>query len=94
MQSDTACGGGNARLGHKSERKGGIAMKFNYSKLLGKIKECGLTQEQLAKAIDKDKSTLSSKLNGKYAFTTIEIDDICKVLDISNSEIGEYFFAH
>jgi transcriptional regulator with XRE-family HTH domain len=68
-------------------------MKFNYSKLLGKIKECGLTQEKLAEAIDKDKSTLNAKLNGKSAFTTNEIDDMCRVLDIDNSEIVPYFFA-
>lgn len=68
-------------------------MKYNYSKLLGRIKECGLTQELLAKEIDKDRSTISAKLNGKYAFTTKEIDDICRVLNISNNEIGDYFFA-
>lgn len=68
-------------------------MKYNYSKLLGRIKECGLTQEQLAKAIGKNKSTISAKLNGQFAFTTVEIDDICRVLDISNNEIGNYFFA-
>lgn len=68
-------------------------MKRNYSKLLGRIKECGLTQEQLANAIGKNKSTISSKLNGRYPFTAKEIDDICKVLNISNDEIGDYFFA-
>ena len=68
-------------------------MKYNYSKLLGRIKECGLTQEQLAKLIGKNKSTVNAKLNGQFAFTTVEIDDICKVLDISNNEIGDYFFA-
>lgn len=68
-------------------------MKYNYSKLLGRIKECGLTQKQLAMAIGKDKSTISGKLNGRYPFTTKEIDDICKVLNISNTEIGDYFFA-
>ena len=68
-------------------------MSNKYSKLLGKIKECGFTQEQLAKAIDKNKSTLSAKLNGQFSFTTKEIDDICRVLDISNSEIGDYFFT-
>ena len=68
-------------------------MKYNYSKLLGRMKERGITQEQLAKEIGKDKSTVNAKLNGKYAFTTKEIDDICKVLDIPNSEIGDYFFA-
>ena len=68
-------------------------MKYNYSKLLGRIKECGLTQELLAKAIGKNKSTVSAKLNGQFAFTQKEIDEICKVLDISNYEIGDYFFT-
>ena len=68
-------------------------MKYNYSKLLGRIRERGLTQEALAKAIGKDKSTLNAKLNGRFPFTTKEIDDICRVLDISNNEIGDYFFA-
>jgi transcriptional regulator with XRE-family HTH domain len=68
-------------------------MKYNYSKLLGRIKECGFTQKSLAEAIDKNKSTLSAKLNGQFSFTTKEIDDICKVLNISNDEIGDYFFA-
>jgi transcriptional regulator with XRE-family HTH domain len=73
--------------------KGWQSMKYNYSKLLGRIRECGLTQEQLAKAIGKNKSTISTKLNGRSPFTTKEIDDICKVLNISNGEIGTYFFA-
>lgn len=68
-------------------------MKKNYSKLLGRIRELGLTQEQLAKEIGKDKSTLNSKLKGKFEFTAKEIDDICRVLDISNDEIGAYFFT-
>ena len=67
--------------------------KFNYAKLLGKIKECGLTQEQLAKAIKINKSTLSAKLNGQYSFSTKEIDSICRELNISNDEIGAYFFT-
>lgn len=68
-------------------------MKYNYSKLLGRIKECGLTQETLANAIGKNKSTISAKLNGRYPFTAKDIDDICRVLNISNDEIGDYFFA-
>ena len=68
-------------------------MKYNYSKLLGRIKECGFTQETLASAIGMNKSTLSSKLNGRYPFTAKDIDNICKVLDISNDKIGVYFFA-
>lgn len=68
-------------------------MPYNYSKLLGKIKECGYTQEKLAIEIGRDKSSMSAKLNGKSAFTTKEIDCICKVLEISNNEIVDYFFT-
>lgn len=68
-------------------------MTYNYSKLLGKIKECGLTQEQLAKEIGVNKATLSAKLNNKFNFNTDEMDAICEVLDISPEEIGSYFFA-
>ena len=68
-------------------------MKYNYSKLLGRIKECGQTQETLAKAIGKNEATLSAKLNNKSQFKSEEMDTICKVLDIPNEEIGAYFFA-
>ena len=68
-------------------------MKYNYSKLLGRLKEFGLTQERLAKAIGINKSTLTLKLNGRSSFTQEEMDEICKVLDVSNDEIGAYFFA-
>ena len=68
-------------------------MKFNYSKLLGRIRECGLTQEQLAKAIGVSKTTLSAKLNNKFHFDAAEMLAICKVLNIPVCEIGDYFFA-
>lgn len=68
-------------------------MPYNYSKLLGKIKEKGLTQSQIASAIGKNESTLSAKLNGKFSFTVVEIDAICALLDIGCNEIGSYFFC-
>ena len=68
-------------------------MEFNYSKLLGRIKECGFTQKTLAKSIGISNSTLSAKLNNKNAFTVTETADICRLLGISKHEIGEYFFA-
>ena len=68
-------------------------MKFNYSKLLGRMKECGFTQEQLAKAIGINKCSLSAKLNNKFSFSQDEILAICKVLNIPVSEIGEFFYA-
>ena len=67
--------------------------KYNYSKLLGRMKERGITQEQLAIELGKDKTTLCSKLNNRFQFKADEMDAICRVLDISNDEIGAYFFA-
>ena len=68
-------------------------MEFNYSKLLGKMKECGFTQEQLAKAIGINKGTLSVKLNNRFSFTQEEIIAICKLLNIPVCEIGDYFYT-
>ena len=68
-------------------------MKFNYSKLLGRIKEKGFTQESLAIAIGITASTMSLKLTKKANFSQPEIRNICELLDIQVEQIGEYFFA-
>lgn len=68
-------------------------MKFNYSKLLGRIKEKGFTQESLAVAIGISVATMSLKLNNKAFFTQPEICKISDLLDIPVDRIGEYFFA-
>ena len=43
------------------------SMPYNYSKLLGRIKEFDYTQKSLAKAIGKDECTISLKLNGRVS---------------------------
>lgn len=68
-------------------------MAFNHSKLRGRIKELGLTQEAVAKQIDMNPCTLSMKLKNKSHFTADEMNRICRMLDISPEEIGAYFFA-
>lgn len=68
-------------------------MKFNYSKLLGRMKECGFTQKQLAKDIGINKATLSTKLNNHFSFSQDEILAICELLNIPASEISDYFYA-
>ena len=68
-------------------------MKFDYSKLLGRIKECGYTQESLALAVGMAVSTLSLKLNNKAFFSQLEIRKICELLDIPISMSGDYFFT-
>lgn len=69
-------------------------MKFNHSKLLGRMREYGFTQERLAESISINEGTLSAKLNGKTFFTTPEMDKISELLEIPNGEIGVYFFSH
>lgn len=68
-------------------------MSFDYSKLLGRMREKNITQEVLAERIGNTPSTLSLKLNNKAKFKQPEIADICKILDISSNLIGTYFFT-
>lgn len=66
---------------------------MDYSKLCGRIKECGYTQKSLAKVIEISESHFCQKLSGKYPFTQKEIDKICDELKISVDEIGAFFFS-
>ncbi len=68
-------------------------MAFDYSKLLGRIKECGFTQESLAKHIGIAESSMCLKLNNKATFKHTEVFLICEALKIEISEIGVYFFT-
>ena len=68
-------------------------MQFDYSKLLGRIKECGYTQEGLAEEIGITKATMSLKLNNKAYFTQPEIEKIREILCIAREDIGLYFFT-
>ena len=68
-------------------------MEFDYSKLLGRIREYGYTQKTLATAVGMSLSQLNQCLNGKSNFKHKYIIAICKVLDIRNDEIGAYFYA-
>lgn len=68
-------------------------MVWDYSKLNGRIKECGFNQTSLAKKVNIGVSTLSEKLNNKYHFSMKEIDALCKALNISKEELGVYFFT-
>lgn len=68
-------------------------MSFNHAKLLGKMRECGYTQKELADAINMNKSTLNQKLKNKSHFTALEMNNISKLLNIAPAEIGIYFFT-
>ena len=68
-------------------------MQFDYSKLLGRIKQLGYTQESLAAEIGTTKTTMNLKLNNKAFFTQPEIWRIQQILSIPDGEIGAYFFT-
>ena len=74
-------------------RQGGEFVVFDYSKLLGKIKECGFTQETLAKHIGIAESSMCLKLNNKANFRHSEMVSICAALGIDLGEVGMYFFC-
>lgn len=68
-------------------------MNYNYSRLLGRMKERGYTQERLSRTLGINVATLSQKLNNRSEFTQHEMDCILRVLDIPAHEIKPYFFA-
>ena len=70
-----------------------MEMMFNYSALLGLMREKGYTQEMLANATHISLSQLSGKLKGRYPFKQTDIQNIARVLDIMPADIGRYFFA-
>lgn len=65
---------------------------FNYSKLLGKIKEKGFTQEMLASAINISSVTLNKKLNNESEFKGSEMRAILSVLGEGLDKLSVYFF--
>ncbi len=70
-----------------------MTLIFDYSRLLGKIKEKGLTQATLAKQVGLSESTFNLKLANKRAFKQEEIVKTCSALDVSLENIPLYFFC-
>lgn len=70
-------------------------MKFDFSKLRGRIVEKYGTCENFAAAVGTAKATMSGKLNNKVKITGQEIYkwSLPEFLDIAAEEIGVYFFT-
>lgn len=68
--------------------------KYDYSLLLGKMKECNYTQEKLAKSLGISECSVNFSLNNKRNFRQDEIMKITELLNIPKTKIEEYFFAH
>ena len=68
-------------------------VKFDYSKLLGRIKEKGYTLNEIAKCIGLAPSTFSLRLSSDGYFRQPEMVKICDVLGIAYKDIPVYFFT-
>lgn len=69
-------------------------MSYDYSKLLGRLREKGFTQSDLAQKIGLSECSLSKKLKGKSEFKQSEMRDIMNLINIELNEVANYFFKH
>nr|DAW44220.1 MAG TPA: Protein of unknown function (DUF739) [Caudoviricetes sp.] len=67
---------------------------YDYSKLLGLMRERGFTQEKLAKTIGISECSMNFSLNNKRNFRQDEISKISGALGIPVGKIEDYFFNH
>jgi len=68
-------------------------VKFDYSKLKGRIREIFDTQSAFAEAMGMSTTSLSAKLNNKIEFSQKEMDKASDLLKIKKEEIPVYFFT-
>lgn len=66
---------------------------YDYSELLGRIKAKRITQEELAKQIHLNPSTLNQKLNNKSEFSQSEMRSILEILEEPIDNVSSYFFT-
>ena len=67
-------------------------IEYDFSKLLGKIKEVLGPNSNLALKLHISERTLSLKLTNKVSFKSHEITEICDILGIDYRDIGIYFY--
>lgn len=70
-----------------------LKVAYDYSKLNGKIIEIYGTRGAFAEAMEVSDRTLSLKLNNLTSWKQPEITKACKLLNLEQSEIQDYFFA-
>ena len=67
-------------------------MRYNYSKLQGRIVEIYGSQKAFAEELGLSERSLSLKLNNKVPWTQPEISKVQNILQIDDSELKAYFF--
>lgn len=69
-------------------------LKYDYSKLRGRIVEKYGSNRNFSKAMELSERTISLKLNNKIFWTQKEIEKAIDVLDLSSNDIQNYFFTN
>lgn len=69
-------------------------MDYDYSKLIGKIKEVYGTQSAFAKAMGMGATSVNLKLNNKSEWTQAEMATAMELLRIPETSVRTYFFTH
>lgn len=70
-----------------------MSLRYNYSKLTGKIIEVFETRDAFAIALGITKESVTLKLKGKTPWKQVEIDKTCALLNLDKGDIGLYFFT-
>lgn len=68
-------------------------MEFDYSELRGRIRTKYGTEWAFAEALGMSRETLSSRFNNKTEWTSVEIVEACRLLDIDLIDAPTYFFT-
>lgn len=65
----------------------------NTLKLKGRMREMDLTQSTCAERMGIRAPTFNQKLNNIRAFSLQQAEELAKMLEIKDSEFGDYFFC-
>lgn len=67
--------------------------KFDYTNLIRRIKESGMTNQQVASLAGISEGQFCHKLKSEYSFKQGEMVKIIEVLNIPPEQINDYFFT-
>lgn len=66
---------------------------LNVAKVRGRMAELRITQKDIAKALGLAPPTVSQKLNRLRPIDLEEAEKLAEILQLDDSQFGEYFFA-
>ena len=69
------------------------SVKFDYSKLRGRIVEKGMTQGKISQDLGISPQAFSKKMQNDVRFTSEDIVALASILEIPAEELGAYFFT-